>query len=296
MRCINDGLLKPFRFATRSIHAQHEDKLNPLLIVDAQNNNVLHALFSSSKPNPSILEHIVSNSGESFTNLMASKNALGCTPVWIAVAYGNHAMLPATVSPATLTECNSSGDSPLLACVSKANLGALQYIKEKLSHAQFEVECAKPNKSGSTPLFVCLSASSAPVLEFLLPLFPASSFSAKNTMGLTPLHVAAERGFLSGVEACLSRSAPVDAVDRNGATALHVAAFVGDLPCAEALLGAGARDVKDERGRGALFVAKVRGEGACADLLEGRGWRLGKAEVDDFEKMTAKSSEPPGKN
>ena len=145
----------------------------------------------------------------------------------------------------------------------------------------------RPNKSGSTPLFVSLSASSAPVLEFLLPHFPASSFSAKNTVGLTPLHVAAERGFAAGVALCLSKApASVDAVDKNGATALHIAAFVGEVPCVDALLAAGAKDVKDERGKGPLCVAKIRGQGGCAEAMERRGWKLSEGENEELEKMT----------
>eukprot|EP00518_Triparma_eleuthera_P010245 CAMPEP_0182466780 /NCGR_PEP_ID=MMETSP1319-20130603/12612_1 /TAXON_ID=172717 /ORGANISM="Bolidomonas pacifica, Strain RCC208" /LENGTH=304 /DNA_ID=CAMNT_0024666813 /DNA_START=96 /DNA_END=1006 /DNA_ORIENTATION=- len=257
---------------------------NPLTVVDAQRNNVLHALFSSNQPNPSILEHIVKESSPKFEALMSFKNALGCTPVWIAVAYGNHSALPDDVTAEALVECNDRGDSPLLAACSKANLEALQYLSDKLGRLGFEKECMRPNKSGSTPLFVSLSASSAPVLEFLLPHFPAASFSAKNAVGLTPLHVAAERGFLAGVAACLSNSrSSVDAVDKNGATALHIAAFVGDVPCVEALLDAGAKDAKDERGKGPLFVAKIRGHGGCAEAMVKRGFKLSEVEEEELE-------------
>ena len=56
----------------------------------------------------------------------------------------------------------------------------------------------------------------------------------------TPLHVAAIRGDLGGVEVLLQTGADVDARGEEGCTPLYYAATYGYVRCAEALLRAGA--------------------------------------------------------
>ena len=106
-------------------------------ITDRQDNNVLHALFSCRVPNAptnEILEWIHDDDttgldSANLSELYHAPNHLGCTPLWILVAYGNvpllkqvQAKLSSAASNDTFADMlrvpNLQGDSPLLATCS----------------------------------------------------------------------------------------------------------------------------------------------------------------------------------
>ena len=93
--------------------------------------------------------------------------------------------------------------------------------------------------------------------------------NARNDMGHTPLHMAANPG---AVQALVSAGADVDARSNDGSTPLHLAAGEQDrCRVMTALLDAGA-DVNaiNARGRTALDIATARAEGDKVELL--RRW------------------------
>src|SRR6267154_4516787 len=69
---------------------------------------------------------------------------------------------------------------------------------------------------------------------------PDIAVNEKDSMGLTPLHWAAQQGDKVSVEVLLKSGANPNAVDHNGLTALHWAASGGNKSCITQLLEAGA--------------------------------------------------------
>ena len=66
-----------------------------LEIQDSQQNNVLHALYSCRRPGAQCVEILdrIHQSCSSITGAYQARNNLGCTPLWILVAYGNVELL-----------------------------------------------------------------------------------------------------------------------------------------------------------------------------------------------------------
>ena len=84
--------------------------------------------------------------------------------------------------------------------------------------------------------------------------------NCRNKRGTTPLHLAAEAGNTSTVQALVRAGADVNAANRNGDTPLILASLNGHRLIVDALLKAGA-DVHavDQFGSRALFYASRQG-------------------------------------
>jgi len=95
---------------------------------------------------------------------------------------------------------------------------------------------------------------------------------ARNPVGDTPLHRAAEKGMRALGESLLARGAEVNARSKNGETPLHFAALDADSSVAELLLDAGA-DVlaRNDDGESVLMWAALSGHIAVAQRLLARG-------------------------
>lgn len=80
----------------------------------------------------------------------------------------------------------------------------------------------------------------------------------QNNEGMTPLAVAAQIGWVEGVETLLARKASVDLANRRGETPLMFAVFRRDLQTARVLIAAGAdpRKTDNASGYSALDYAK----------------------------------------
>ena len=99
--------------------------------------------------------------------------------------------------------------------------------------------------------------------------------SAKNDMGMTPLHCASYGNI---VEVLVRRGADVNARARNGWTPLHVQSQEGEdtgaLEVMEALLEAGANpNLTDEKGNTPMAFAQQREEPEKVKLLRAHGAR-----------------------
>jgi ankyrin repeat protein len=113
----------------------------------------------------------------------------------------------------------------------------------------------------------CASAGDAEVLGVLLDAGAAPD--EVNDRGITPLHLAADRGHAACVAVLLAAGAAVDPVmPGKGYTPLHLAAMHGFDECVGPLLAAGAsRDLADADGHTALDWAKDGPYDACVTLL-----------------------------
>jgi len=175
-------------------------------IHDSQGNNALHALFSCRTQSPQcrqILDLIHNNSSEELlAQAYQRQNSLGCTPLWILVAYGNVDLLRRVqeiwanvdddddkkMSMESLLQVpNYQGDSPFLATCSQGNLEMVQYLREHvwttittttttttLAEAEEEDEdpfakaVVQANQKGTTPLQIVVGNHHVTVLHYIL--------------------------------------------------------------------------------------------------------------------------------
>ena len=228
-------------------------------MLDGQQNNVLHALFScrggQKNDCSEILERIhCSLSKTQLEEAYRARNTIGCTPLWILIAYGNVELLKQVRKTFVDTDqidsfleiliiANNQGDSPFLATCSQGNLDMVRYLREELlSPDQFDEAVAKSNSKGTTPLQIIVGNHQLPLLEYIIreasPTVRSQSLDS-NKAGLSLFHICSERNahellrtiltFLTDKE---SRKRDIEKIlslkDKNGANALHVAAFCGN--------------------------------------------------------------------
>eukprot|EP00553_Chaetoceros_curvisetus_P014983 CAMPEP_0204648558 /NCGR_PEP_ID=MMETSP0718-20130828/8026_1 /ASSEMBLY_ACC=CAM_ASM_000674 /TAXON_ID=230516 /ORGANISM="Chaetoceros curvisetus" /LENGTH=377 /DNA_ID=CAMNT_0051671427 /DNA_START=47 /DNA_END=1180 /DNA_ORIENTATION=+ len=203
------------------------------------------------------------------------QNHIGCNAIWIAAGYGHIDILKYLIRKVkenivggdehglnVLSQANSSGDTPLLAAVSK---GHTEVVETILTHDNDDDSndawtlLTTENKAGDTPLSVAVGMGfEGPMLNFLLDtedsLYESLTSSqtnqnnnddddrisrplhSKNAKGLTPLLVACERNFKSITEELMKRGADPLQTDEKGRTPLAIASFCGCMDVAEYLL------------------------------------------------------------
>ena len=227
------------------------------VIKDRQQNNILHALFSCRSPQAKaqdVLNLIHTDLSESqLVELYEAKNNLGCTPIWILVAYGNVDLLKHVQTKVQnlslkvselLTESNHQGDSPLLATCSQGNTSMVKFLKDNAfskNDADWSSALSQANSKGTTPLQIVIGNAHSELLGFLLQEESsiAPLLTRKNTAGLSLFHICSERNFASGLKLLLEYMTSkdnkrqgleqvLDIKDKNQANALHVAAFCGN--------------------------------------------------------------------
>ncbi len=268
---------------------------------DAQDNNVLHALFScrgSGMANcPEILDRIHSAvSPQKWMEAYKARNAIGCTPLWILVAYGNVDLLKvvrqnfeeqdqAKAFMEILKKPNHQGDSPLLATCSQGNIDMVQYWKEELPE-DFLVAMRGSNRKGTTPLQIIVGNNHPELLKYVLAetAVDQQQLLEFNKAGLSLFHICSERNAKEILQILLKYANDdlekiFSLQDKNGANPLHVAAFCGneqvckiwvDSVCEESkkvdLL-----DVRDGQGRTAYWLGMVQGQEAIGAMLAEQG-------------------------
>lgn len=96
----------------------------------------------------------------------------------------------------------------------------------------------------------------------------AGALDAEDSLGRTPLSLAAGGGSVQCVELLLAAGAATHTPDAEGSTALHAAAAAGSAACVTALLSKHAPlAARDQRGRTALHLAALRCQPACMAAL-----------------------------
>ena len=108
------------------------------------------------------------------------------------------------------------------------------------------------------------------LINFLLG--KGANIEARDDMGQTALHRAAERGLTPIVGLLFSRGANIEAKDKSNQTPLHLASLSGEVSTVELLLNKGANiDAKDNQGITPLYEASRSRNPDIVDLLLKRG-------------------------
>ena len=226
----------------RNLSCDRDDEVAIATIRDGQGNNVLHALFScdcrgggsgGSDPNKNetkrvnncsaILDHIhTALPDQTLQEAYQCRNNLGCTPIWILVAYGNVSLLRQVrqkfdknedfVMDLILQQPNNQGDSALLATCSQGNTAMVQYLNEEVfcittDHRSFDTAITASNDHGTTPLQIIVGNNHRSLLEYILlqqetdaggeeisrRLLLQQQFLKANKAGLSLFHICSER-------------------------------------------------------------------------------------------------------
>ena len=282
---------------------------------DAQENNILHALFSCRGVGisncPVILQKIHHGLPQSrWMEAYNARNAIGCTPLWILVAYGNVNLLKNVCQKfedanqkkaflEILQQHNHQGDSPFLATCSQGNTDMVRFFKEEiLSADQFTATIRESNQKGTTPLQIVVGNNHLELLEYFMgeeKSVVQSQLLERNKQGLSLFHICSERNAHEMLETILTFLAETEnnkglkqimsLKDKNGANALHVAAFCGNDEAARVWIDAILKennsgdnksavellDHLDGQGRTAYWLGMVQGRETIGTLLADKG-------------------------
>jgi ankyrin repeat protein len=213
------GDLKKFRESWTNEEAIH--------VKDAQKNNCLHALFSCrSIENENNCLEILNDIHNSLSDSQVKeayreKNIIGCTPLWILVAYGNvklvkkvqHIMFADDDDDdddqkkkkkkdddfsTMICIPNNQGDTPFLATCSQGNIDMIRFLKEEiLTSDQFNTALTEANQKGTTPLQIIVGNHHIELLQYVLQEQGNSvlhdQLLMSNTAGLSLFHICSER-------------------------------------------------------------------------------------------------------
>ena len=153
--------------------------------------------------------------------------------------------------------------------IDAAAVGDQDTVRAMLAQDSSLVRASDKNKF--TALHSVAGQDDVEMAELLIK--AGADVSAKNDVGMTPLHIAQ---YASAVEVLVRHGADVNARAKGGWTPLHVQAQegcdTGALEVMEALLDAGADpNLKDDKGRTPLDFASTRKETEKLELLRAKG-------------------------
>lgn len=270
---------------------------------DNEGNTALHgAVFSG---HLSIVKFLIEECHAS----ILQKNKIGCSSFWIACGYGHVHIVEYFIDQInsmsydlvqTCNDVNSTGDTPLLAAVSKGHLQVVENILSALGENAWPILTCK-NKSGDTLLHVTVSSGDeGPILKALLDSedrllsendATSRPLGSKNAEGLSPLLVACERNFLNIVKELIKRGADVSTKDKNDRTPLAIASFCGCVDVMEYLLSIesmkGLLNEKDKNDCTPLWLASRTGNLKMVKILVDAG---AESSHENMDGLTAKAA------
>ncbi|WCR59442.1 MAG: Phosphocholine transferase AnkX [Wolbachia endosymbiont of Ctenocephalides felis wCfeF] len=122
------------------------------------------------------------------------------------------------------------------------------------------------NNCGQTPLHIAAENGWLNIVKYLID--KDANINAKGEYGWTPLHIAAKNGKLDMIKYLTNKGANINAKDECYSTPLHLVAELGELSIVEYLINKGAYvDARDGWYRTPLFYAADSGKLGVAEYL-----------------------------
>ena len=232
---------------------------------------------------------------------------LGMTPLMYAVVKDHAGCAQALLPSSDLSLANMQGFTTLHLCVISGSDECFQLLLPKYGDVDVRMAKGTDEKGvplstafNRTPLHVACGRAQHEMAKALLR--RGASRMARDSIGWTPLHVAALEGHLRCVIVLVGRAdnikmtpAEVNVADAVGATPLHYAAEMGLEKICGLLLEAGARmDAKTKAGHTPLMVAQQfqPNNAALLALLSGQAAQLPGTVCDHCGKTPAQASVP----
>lgn len=133
-----------------------------------------------------------------------------------------------------------------------------QKVEDALNEPGNAIINSRDVSTGDTALHIVVSRRDLVWTRFLLS--KGANANTRNGRGATPMQLAANLGFIEGVEALIERKADIDQPNDAGETPLITALHRRDIPMMRMLLKAGADpDRADNSGRSARDYAQLDG-------------------------------------
>ncbi|KAK4296890.1 hypothetical protein Pmani_030647 [Petrolisthes manimaculis] len=157
----------------------------------------------------------------------------------------------------------------ILHCAAEKNAeDCLRYL---FTEQHMKAQLDQVNNEGCTPLHLAIKRDAVESAELLLEYGASPTAHSKN--GMTPLHLAAGKGFTGICEKLLANSdVQVSKENDDKATPLHMAAMQGSNDVCQMLIRKGARlTATDKHGRTPLHVAAVKGNANLVRFLSRKG-------------------------
>jgi ankyrin repeat protein len=132
-------------------------------------------------------------------------------------------------------------------------------VNDMLSKPSTQIVNTKDITTGDTALHIVTARRDTVWMQYMIA--KGANVNARNAKGETPLEIAAELGFVEGVDLLISVGARVDETNNTGSTPLIDAVSRRDLEVVRSLLKAGANpDRPDNSGRSARDYATLDGK------------------------------------
>ncbi|KAG7171626.1 Transient receptor potential cation channel subfamily A member 1-like 5 [Homarus americanus] len=231
-----------------------------------------------------------------------AKDKVGNTALHLAAAGGYENTIAELLNMgAKANTQNIKGSAPVLDAASKKNAGCLKILVEKDANLFFvgqqnknvlhyaaeknSVECLtyllslpnmkslldKKDDNNCTPLHISIKREAVECAHILLE--NNASPVEQCIGGMTPLHLAADKGYISICEILLAKDeVKVSQENDSKATPLHLAALHGSAEVCQMLLRKGARlSATDGEGRTPLHIASLKNYATVVKLLTKKG-------------------------
>lgn len=245
---------------------------------DASGRTPLHWATASGDTAQSMVEFLLNRGAD----VEGKTPAESPTPLYLASAAGNQSALETLIGRgANVNAPGPFGGTPLLVAQSQGHGAAARLL---LEHG---ADASATSDFRSTAVHAATSENDVELLNQLLdkgsdpnamtPLVAARApggqriwrFTPRNMV--TPLHIAAQEGYLDAAEALLRHGADVNKPDMEGRSPLHIAALTPMPEMARLLLSHGAdSSLKDKKGKTPSGLAAEAGHGDTAALLSDR--------------------------